>query len=66
MRVENFLGVRPQPQTSFFLILTFCLLSAHMCPFVRLSGDLSKVQWLPGLQILNLNGCGLVEGKFLA
>ena len=46
--------VRPQPQTSFFLILTFCLPSAFVCPFAHLSGDLSKVQWPEGLQSLGL------------
>ena len=57
--------VRPQPQTSFFLILTFGLLSTLVCPFVRLSGDLSKVQWPAGLHDLNLGWTG-VWGASLA
>ena len=34
----------------------FCLLSALLFPFVRLPGDLSKVQWPEGLQSLALVG----------
>ena len=57
--------VRPQPQNLLLPHPDFCLLPTLVCPFVRLSGDLSKVQWPAGLQSLNLGGCRKIEGKFL-